>query len=122
MDLDVVRAVAGGAIVLVVAGGVALTLAVLGAMAEAVWPRWGTRVWVAFCSAPSVALRAFCLVAIAVVALLAVLCLVVVTLWRATRAFAVTYVHTYRSDRGTGRHFRGMGRVRQPAGRHRFAG
>lgn len=32
---------------------------------------------------------------------------------------AVTYVHTYRADRGTGRHYPGMGRRFQSAGRHR---
>lgn len=122
MDLDALRTVAGGAIVLAVTGGAALTLAVLGAMAEAVWPQWGTRVWVAFRSALSMALKAFCLVIIAAVALVAVLCLVAVTLWRAVKGLAVTYLHTFRGDRGKGRHFRGFGRRFQPAGRHRFAG
>lgn len=119
MDLETLGAVAVGTTVLAWTLGSGLTLAILGAMAEAVWPDWGTRVWVAFRSALSVALRAFCLVIIAAVALVAVLCLVAVTLWRATKGLAVTYLHPFRGDRGNGRHFRGFGRRFQPAGRHR---
>jgi hypothetical protein len=35
------------------------------------------------------------------------------------QGLAVTYVHTYRADRGTGRHYPGSGRRAQGAGRHR---
>jgi len=97
MDLETTRMVAVGATVLAGGIGAALTVAVLGAMAEAAFPGWGSQVWAGGVSALSVALSVFSLVA----------------------GICVTYLHTYRSDEGTGRHFRGMGRVRQPAGRHR---
>lgn len=75
--------------------GVALTLAVSGAMVEAVYPRWGTWVWASVKTGLSVALGVLSLVTVGV---------------------AVTYLHTYASDKGTGRHFPGWGRARQYLG------
>lgn len=48
--------------------GVAMSLAILGAMAEAFYPGWGTRVWAGVRLGLSVAYRAFCLVGLLVLA------------------------------------------------------
>lgn len=81
ISVDAAGMVAETAIVLAVTGGAALTLAVAGAMVEAMFPgvqaRMGTRVWASLVWALSVALRLFSL----------------------PYLLAVTYVHL-----GTGRH------------------
>lgn len=107
MIIQDVVTVAQAAIVTSYAGGAALTLAIAGSMVEAMYPgarkRVGRRVWEALVSALSVALRAFLLVTGA----------------RMVRALAVTYLHTHQANHVTGRHYRGFGRLAQPAGRHR---
>lgn len=105
---DVVT-VAQAAIVTSYAGGAALTLAIAGAMVEALWPgvqnRTGARVWEALVWVASMALRLLHLIA----------CGPVILAYR----LAVTYLHTYPADKGSGRHYRGSGRRFQAPGRHR---
>lgn len=113
MDLDSLRMVAGGATILAGGLGVALSTAVIGAMVEAVWPGTDTRVKAGAFSALSVALRAFCLVGVAVVSfvmLAGVLAVAMVRLVTAPR------VRTGKAGRhGAG----GRGRRLQRAGSHR---
>lgn len=40
-------------------------------------------------------------------------------LHQVVNAWGVTYLHTYPADLGTGRHYAGSGRLRQPVARHR---
>jgi hypothetical protein len=118
MDLDTLRVVAGGATILAGGIGVALATAVIGAMCEAVWPGWGTRAWVRTRSALSVALRAFCLVAMAGVVFLMLAGTLAVALFSLVKGVAVTYLHLYRGGRG--HRARGYGR-RGAMGWHRLA-
>lgn len=106
-DLDDVRMVVQGAILLAGGIGVALATAVLGAMVEAVAPGLLDRVGVELGSWLSLALSVFWLSgALAVIII---------------QDTAVTYLHTYRSNQVAGRHYRGFGRLAQPAGQHRQA-
>jgi hypothetical protein len=108
MDIETLRTVAGGAIVLAGLMGSALTLAVVGAMMEAVWPGTDTRVRVAVVSALSVALRAFMLVIIGLVAFLTLAATMGYTVVTLIMGVFVTYVHPYRG--GSGHRARGYGR------------
>ena len=106
-DLDDVRMVVQGAILLAWGIGVALTTAILGAAVEAAFPDMGARVWAELGSWLSLALSVFWLSgALAVIII---------------QDTAVTYLHTYRSNQVAGRHYRGFGRLAQPAGQHRQA-
>jgi hypothetical protein len=104
-DLDDVRMVAHGAILLAGGVGVTLTAAILGAAVEAAFPGMGTQAWAELGSWPSLALS--------VLWLAGMLALIII------QDMAVTYLHTYRSDQVAGRRYRGFGRLVQPAGRHR---
>lgn len=116
MDLESLRVVAGGATILAGGCGVALSTAVIGAMVEAVWPGAGTRVSTGAVSALSVALRAFCLVGMAVVTFVMLAGVLAVALFRLVKG--VRFVRTV----STGRHAtRGRGRRSQRAGAHRGA-
>lgn len=100
MDLETLRTVAGGAIVLAGLMGSALTLAVVGAMVEAVWPGTDTRVRVWLVSAVSVALRAFLLVIMGALAFLALAGTLAVAVFALVKGACVTYLHVYRGGRG----------------------
>lgn len=106
-DLDDVRMVAQGAILLAGGIGVALTTAILGAAVEAAFPDMGTRTWAELGSWLSLALS--------VLWLSGALAVIII------QDMAVTYLHTYRSNQVAGRRYRGFGRLVQPAGRHRQA-
>lgn len=105
---DLVGAVAVGAIALSWGIGGALSVAILGAVTEPMHAPIRTTLSRVWAWARSTALGGLWAVCWRV-------------LWFASlvRDIAVTYVHTYRADRGTGRHFSGTGRVLQSAGRHR---
>lgn len=101
-----VGAVAAGAIALSWGIGGALTIAIVGAATEpmhASAKRALSRVCTWALKALSVALSVF------------------VWVVKLPYGLAVTYFHTYRADRGSGRHFKGFGYRRQSAGRHRKA-
>ncbi len=116
MDLESLRVVAGGATILAGGLGVSLATAVIGAMVEAVWPGAGTRVSTGAVSALSVALKAFCLVGMAVVTFVMLAGVLAVSLFR-----LVTAPRPARTTR-TGRHVAGgRGRRGQRAGAHRGA-
>lgn len=98
MDIDDVRTVAVGAAVLAGVIGSALTLAVLGAMVEAMLPGTMGAIGTGAVSALSVSLRAFLLVTVGVVAFLTLAGVLLVAMFRLVtapiRAVLVTYVHT----------------------------
>lgn len=112
MDLEAIRATAGtyapgewlaiGAYIMAGYLAVGLWAAVMSAMLDAMCPRWHMWGWATIKTWLSVVLRTFCLVVAAV---------------------SVSYLHTYRGTRGTGRRYPGWGRFRQYfgyPGRHRM--
>lgn len=119
MDLESLRVVAGGATILAGGLGVALSTAVTGAMVEAVWPGTDTRVKAGAFSALSVALRAFCLVGVAVVTFVMLAGVLAVAVARLVTAIP-NRIRTPRPSMG--RHSAGgRGRWLQRAGAHRGA-
>jgi hypothetical protein len=116
MDIETLRVVAGGATILAAGIGLALSTAVVGAIVEAVWPGMDTRVRVFVVSALSVALRAFMLVIIGLVAFLTLAATMGYTVVTLVMGIFVTYVHPYRGGRG--HRARGYGR-RGAMGWHR---
>lgn len=114
MDHETTTQVATVAIWVAWMTGASLTLAVLGAACEAMWPGSLAWTWVGFFSGLSVALRLFMLVTLLGLA------------WR----ILVTYLHPYRGHpvtrhgrlpESTRRRVAGTGRLMQGAGRHRAA-
>lgn len=104
MDIDDVRTVAVGAAVLAGLIGLALTLAVVGAMVEAVLPGTMGAIGTGAVSALSVSLRVFLLVTVGTFAFLTLAGVMLVAVLRLVtsplRAVLVTYAHTG----STGRH------------------
>lgn len=116
MDLETLRVVAGGATILAGGLGVALSTAVIGAMVEAVWPGTDTRVKAGALSALSVALRAFCLVGMAVVSFVMLAGVLAVALFRLVTAPRVRTGKAGRhGTRGTGRRLQRAGAHRKPS-------
>lgn len=113
-SIDDVRTVAHAATVLAYGMGGALVLAIIGAACEAAWPG----------RIEYTLTRAYKWCRKALKWLFGLFSLVlgwpVRKVARLVQALAVTYLHTYRADKVTGRHYRGAGRLSQPAGRHRF--